>query len=110
MGREDLRWFELFNRRATRRELLHAGAAAAALVAFGGTFPARREDARPRFRREPFDLGVASGDPLPDSVVLWTRLNHEAENGETQRMAQRARLLGVTVELRGHGVVLINSK
>jgi alkaline phosphatase D len=78
MGREDLRWFELFNRRATRRELLHAGAAAAALVAFGGTFPARREDARPRFRREPFDLGVASGDPLPDSVVLWTRLNHEA--------------------------------
>src|SRR5699024_587377 len=23
---------------------------------------------------EPFTLGVASGDPLPDSVVLWTRL------------------------------------
>src|SRR5690606_6409895 len=22
----------------------------------------------------PFKLGVASGDPLPDSVVLWTRL------------------------------------
>src|SRR5680860_632002 len=22
----------------------------------------------------PFTLGVASGDPLPDSVVLWTRL------------------------------------
>src|SRR5439155_2317915 len=23
---------------------------------------------------DPFTLGVASGDPLPDSVVLWTRL------------------------------------
>ncbi|MER5325035.1 PhoD-like phosphatase N-terminal domain-containing protein [Streptosporangium roseum] len=22
----------------------------------------------------PFQLGVASGDPLPDSVILWTRL------------------------------------
>ncbi len=24
--------------------------------------------------RDPFTLGVASGDPLPDGVVLWTRL------------------------------------
>lgn len=23
---------------------------------------------------DPFTLGVASGDPLPDAVVLWTRL------------------------------------
>ncbi|MDR7302754.1 alkaline phosphatase D family protein [Haloactinomyces albus] len=27
--------------------------------------------------REPFRLGVASGDPLPDRVVLWTRLAPE---------------------------------
>ncbi len=27
--------------------------------------------------RDPFRLGVASGDPLPDSVILWTRLNCE---------------------------------
>lgn len=26
------------------------------------------------FNNNPFSLGVASGDPLPDSVVLWTRL------------------------------------
>jgi alkaline phosphatase D len=26
------------------------------------------------FARDPFTLGVASGDPLPDGVVLWTRL------------------------------------
>lgn len=29
---------------------------------------------RPTFASYPFSLGVASGDPLPDSVVLWTRL------------------------------------
>src|SRR5204862_8252455 len=29
---------------------------------------------RPRFENYPFSLGVASGDPLPNSVMLWTRL------------------------------------
>ncbi|MDR1990668.1 MAG: alkaline phosphatase D family protein [Acidobacteriaceae bacterium] len=28
----------------------------------------------PAFTRSPFTLGVASGDPAPDGVVLWTRL------------------------------------
>ncbi len=28
----------------------------------------------PRWQVEPFSLGVASGQPRPDSVVLWTRL------------------------------------
>eukprot|EP00913_Durusdinium_trenchii_P023296 g21874.t1 len=28
----------------------------------------------PKFSAYPFSLGVASGDPLPDGVVLWTRL------------------------------------
>lgn len=34
-------------------------------------------------RADPFTLGVASGDPLPDSVILWTRLAPEplARNG-----------------------------
>lgn len=27
-----------------------------------------------RFRKRPFTLGVASGDPTSDSIVLWTRL------------------------------------
>ncbi len=30
--------------------------------------------AQPILSAYPFSLGVASGDPLPDSVVLWTRL------------------------------------
>ena len=29
---------------------------------------------KPRFERNPFTLGVASGDPLPDGFVIWTRL------------------------------------
>lgn len=31
----------------------------------------------PRFEKNPFQLGVASGDPYPDGVVLWTRLAPE---------------------------------
>ena len=34
----------------------------------------RRLLATPFFDSYPFTLGVASGDPLPDGVVLWTRL------------------------------------
>lgn len=30
--------------------------------------------AQPQFSTYPFSLGVASGDPEPDSVVLWTRI------------------------------------
>jgi alkaline phosphatase D len=35
--------------------------------------PLRRTES-PRFRRDPFTLGVASGAPLPSAVVIWTRL------------------------------------
>ncbi len=31
-------------------------------------------DARPALPENPFQLGVASGDPAPDGMVLWTRL------------------------------------
>ena len=30
--------------------------------------------AAPRFNTNPFTQGIASGDPLPDGIVLWTRL------------------------------------
>ncbi|HZG72751.1 MAG TPA: alkaline phosphatase D family protein, partial [Chondromyces sp.] len=38
-------------------------------------------NAAPKFSSYPFTLGVASGDPLPDSVVLWTRLAPDPLNG-----------------------------
>ncbi|MEI9972344.1 MAG: alkaline phosphatase D family protein [Ignavibacteriota bacterium] len=37
--------------------------------------------AHPRFSAEPFSLGVASGDPWPGSVVLWTRLAPDPLHG-----------------------------
>jgi alkaline phosphatase D len=71
----------------TRRRFL-TGAAAATVVGFaagcgsdGGdatagststTTPTTRHTAR--LPSDPFTLGVASGDPLADAVVLWTRL------------------------------------
>lgn len=40
-----------------------------------------RAAAPPRWRSNPFTLGVASGQPRPDSVVLWTRLAPELSTG-----------------------------
>ncbi len=76
MSIHDHRWFELFGRgaRPSRRDVLRAGGHAAALVMLGA-LPARGDERRPRFRDDPFTLGVASGDPLPTGVVLWTRLD-----------------------------------
>jgi alkaline phosphatase D len=49
------------------------GAGALAGLALAGSRPGGAL-ARPRFAADPFSLGVASGDPTPDSVILWTRL------------------------------------
>ena len=54
----------------TRRSFLLRSAALSAALAL----PTRRVIAQPRFTQTPFSLGVASGYPQPDSVVLWTRL------------------------------------
>jgi alkaline phosphatase D len=54
----------------TRRRFLELVAASAAMTAAGCDF-------RRTIAAYPFTLGVASGDPLPDRVVLWTRLAPE---------------------------------
>lgn len=64
-------------RQISRRRFL--GLAAGAGIALAGAraigAPALAATSRPRqLPVEPFRLGVASGDPLPDRVVLWTRL------------------------------------
>ncbi|MEV5960353.1 alkaline phosphatase D family protein [Kribbella sp. NPDC051952] len=65
---------------STRRSFLTVTGTAAAL-ALTGSLPeigsaAAGWTGRPD-RRDPFTLGVASGDPLPDAVVIWTRLAPE---------------------------------
>lgn len=59
--------------RLDRRRFLANSLAFGGLTLFGlpGAYPTW---AQPRFTSYPFSLGVASGDPHPDSVVLWTRL------------------------------------
>jgi len=37
--------------------------------------------AQPKFTTNPFTLGVASGDPTADGIVLWTRLAPEPLTG-----------------------------
>ncbi|MFP1624066.1 alkaline phosphatase D family protein [Streptomyces sp. 5K101] len=59
-----------------RRIFLTVSSAAVALafsVGLPGTAHAAEGDAR-KITADPFTLGVASGDPQPSSVVLWTRL------------------------------------
>ncbi|MEU3192297.1 alkaline phosphatase D family protein [Streptomyces sp. NPDC006992] len=53
-----------------RRSVVAAGAAGAALLPLAGA--ASAADAGPSFVH-----GVASGDPLPDGVLLWTRVTPE---------------------------------
>ena len=57
--------------------LAFAGAGGAAAAAAFHGWSAAPAWADPRFTTDPFTLGVASGDPLPDGVVLWTRLAPE---------------------------------
>ncbi len=54
-----------------RRHFIQAAAAMGASLAWGG--PARASRTKWRERRELYPEGVASGDPDPHSVILWTR-------------------------------------
>ena len=59
-----------------RRVVLHIAAALAASAVLAPLTP-RKTWAQPRFSAYPFTLGVASGSPRADGVVLWTRLAPE---------------------------------
>ena len=63
----------------SRRCFLTISATLGGALALGG-LPALLHGATRRLGNlpaDPFTLGVASGDPTPDSVVLWTRLAHD---------------------------------
>lgn len=57
-----------------RRQLLLTGAKVTTLAAMAALGHGPAGAAAPRNAPYPFTLGVASGAPLPDSVVLWTRI------------------------------------
>src|SRR6187549_3002440 len=59
--------------RLSRRDLMKVAALGAAAVARPiGAW--QQAGVSMYFSSYPFSLGVASGDPLPDGIVLWTRL------------------------------------
>src|SRR4026208_1359449 len=56
----------------SRRKFIELAASFGASLAFRSTYtPASRIERREQ--REFYPQGVASGDPHPDSVILWTR-------------------------------------
>ncbi len=57
----------------SRREFARIAAAAGVI----GLLPGTSALASVRFNEDPFQLGVASGDPLADGFVIWTRLAPE---------------------------------
>lgn len=70
-------------REFSRREFLAAAAALGASLAWCGPAMALPRS-RWREQRERFAEGVASGDPHPDSVLLWTR--YSAGSGRASRL------------------------
>ena len=73
-----------------RRLLLQTAARVAALAALAPYLPAQARSATGG--AYPFTLGVASGAPLPDSVILWTRLLPDPLNADSMPpIAQQVR-------------------
>ncbi|HWE76383.1 MAG TPA: PhoD-like phosphatase N-terminal domain-containing protein [Stellaceae bacterium] len=61
--------------RPTRRQLLRGSAAFVSTAMLPALIGCAAPG--PHWSRDPFGLGIASGDPMPDGFVLWTRLAPE---------------------------------
>ncbi len=84
---DNIRFYDRAVQRLTRRELLNVAWTLGAAALAQPIVSASRVLAQPLFRSYPFTLGVASGDPWPDRVVLWTRLAPEPLEGGGMPMA-----------------------
>ena len=69
----------LLSSQSSRRRFLIGAGTLTGLAIAGQSW--QKVVALPKFSGYPFSLGVASGDPLPNSVVLWTRLAPNPLNG-----------------------------
>jgi alkaline phosphatase D len=87
-------------RRSSRRDFLATAAASLATVPLlGRTLAARQAaDASPVFRH-----GVASGDPLWDRVMLWTRVTTASRDGADVRWSLAADPAMTRIVARGEG-------
>ena len=73
MKTHDIEWYDLFHLRGTRRDFLQLTGGVTGLIALG-PLSACGAERSVALSANPFTLGVASGDPSPDGVVLWSRL------------------------------------
>src|SRR5574337_937312 len=60
--------------RLTRRSFLRTVGAGALGIATAPALVGCTSSPAPRWKNDPFSLGVAAGAPSPDGFVLWTRL------------------------------------
>ena len=66
----------------TRRQVLRQAGAVSSLPLVGALSACQTaSSAAPKNQSSLFTLGVASGEPLPDSVVIWTRLARDPLDG-----------------------------
>jgi alkaline phosphatase D len=70
--------------RHSRRDFLAAFAAASAAALPAAAVAGRGEERRPDRPRPTFAHGVASGDPLQDRVILWTRVTPRRPDDEVE--------------------------
>src|ERR1700731_3054137 len=71
----------------TRREFMAAAAALGATPVWA-TRKAARSHVPSNERRDLFPEGVASGDPQPDSVLLWTRRPFDGNTSESRLLIE----------------------
>lgn len=64
-----------------RRTFIKLSGASAAALIFGARPVTEKATAQSRSSDYPISLGISTGDPLPDGVVLWTRLAPDPLNG-----------------------------
>ncbi len=102
------RYMEQARESYSRRALLGS---ALALAAAGLTAPyCGPVAASARLPKSPFTLGVASGDPTPDGIVLWTRLALDLEDGARWGLSEEAYRLGWEVrDLEASGTPVVRS-
>ena len=79
--RERKSWIRVVDDGLTRRGFVTGAAALAALAALSRAPVARAMGVLPAPFPPPFALGIASGEPTSQSVVLWTRLAPDPLNG-----------------------------
>jgi alkaline phosphatase D len=84
--RDAIRFYDRLTSRLSRRDLMKLAWLIGA-SAIAPPLASRRLWATPIFDAYPFPLGVASGDPLPNGVVLWTRLAPQPLEGGGMPMA-----------------------